>query len=228
MLNLQLAEKQEARDGSEIEIVDCFPTIQGEGPFAGVPAVFLRLAGCNLQCPACDTDYTTSRRRVSVMSIEREVTRFSARKLVVITGGEPFRQQVGPTVAALLSRGYKIQFESNGTLYDNSMKELWDKVTVVCSPKTGSVNQRLQPHISYLKYILSADKVAPDGLPEDSLNFGTKPARPWDGFLGTVYVQPCDDKDPEKNAANAQAAVDSCMRFGYTLCLQMHKIVGLP
>lgn len=227
MVNLQLAEKQVHADEDGLSVQEIFPTIQGEGPYAGTPSIFLRLAGCNLQCPLCDTDYTSRRHPLLLHEVEREVSRYPYKKLVVITGGEPFRQPCGPLVNLLIRRGYRVQFETNGTLYDESMEGAFQLVTIVCSPKAG-VNPRLTPHIDCYKYILSADKVDEDGLPTESLNFGVRPARPHDGFGGTIYVQPCDDQDAEKNRANTQAAIDSCMRHGYTLCLQLHKIVGLP
>src|SRR3954467_9071958 len=46
-------------DGNSLSIHSIFYTLQGEGPYSGCPAVFMRLAGCNLQCPGCDTDYTS-------------------------------------------------------------------------------------------------------------------------------------------------------------------------
>ena len=57
--NTQPAEKQVKSSGLILAINSIFYTIQGEGPFAGSPAVFVRLAGCNLQCPMCDTEYTS-------------------------------------------------------------------------------------------------------------------------------------------------------------------------
>jgi len=44
---------------------------------------------------------------------------------------------------------------------------------------------------------------------------------------GFVYVQPRDDKEILENARNLKAAIDSCMKFGYTLSLQTQKIIGL-
>lgn len=227
-INHQPAEKQVYRHDDMLEIVDCFPTIQGEGPFVGMPAVFVRLAGCNLQCPSCDTDYTSERKVLSVDEVLTRIKQFARNGLVVITGGEPLRQPLGP-LCSRLCRDYKVQVETNGTLYDASLEGWFHHVHLVCSPKTGQVNEKLKPVIGSLKYILQAGKVdEKDGLPLDSLNFGVRPARPWAGFHGEVFVQPLDEQDEERNHLNQQAAVGSCMKFGWRLCLQIHKLLELP
>ena len=59
-INSQAIEKSAHYTTRSYDVHSIFPTIQGEGPFVGQPAIFIRLAGCNLQCPACDTDYTLS------------------------------------------------------------------------------------------------------------------------------------------------------------------------
>ena len=56
MINKQPIEKREPSYEGTLQVHSIFKTIQGEGPFCGTPCVFVRLAGCNLQCPACDTD----------------------------------------------------------------------------------------------------------------------------------------------------------------------------
>lgn len=232
-LNIQPIEKMS--NESTISIVDIWPTIQGEGPFAGQPAVFIRLAGCNLACPSCDTNYTLGRMQFSVEELVERVVKENppslfTKSLVVITGGEPFRQMILPLVAALNDKGFTVQIETNGTYGHPYLWTLQGKrFVIVCSPKTGSVHQDLQPHVHSLKYVVSAGRISEeDGLPLSVLGNGIPPARPWKNFTGTVYVQPCDDDDPVKNAANLKATVESCMKFGYTLCLQLHKIVGLP
>ena len=232
MLNLQLAEKPVRLDNGSLDVQEIFPTLQGEGPYAGMPSVFIRLAGCNLQCPACDTDYTSARQTKPLAQIISEVRYHRSNGLVVLTGGEPFRQGCGRLIRALLNANYQVQVETNGTMFDPSLADNKLRplgLTIVCSPKTGSVSAELEPWIDCYKYILSAGKVDPaDGLPMDSLNFGVRPARPPAGFRGKIYCQPCDDQDPARNAANTKAAVDSCMKFGYLLCIQIHKVVGLP
>jgi len=75
----------------DLQVEEIFYTLQGEGPFAGRPAVFVRLAGCPLRCQWCDTQFDTglSKPRMRVDDIMREVQRHAAAiaTLVVITGG---------------------------------------------------------------------------------------------------------------------------------------------
>lgn len=239
--NAQPSEIVVGRDHTDLDVVNVWNTIQGEGPFSGIPATFVRLAGCNIRCNGCDTDYTTNRRRQSVSMLFSEVVTskplgYTHRcaslprcpaGLVVITGGEPFRQNIGDFVRKLLECGYHVQIETNGTLYLEDFP-CNREVTVVCSPKTHHVNDLLRPHIGALKYILRAGNIDPqDGLPVTTLGRNNPVARPWVGFDGEVYVQPEDQEDPILNGQNAEAAVASCRKFGYRLCLQVHKIVGM-
>ena len=73
ILNTQPIEKRHHK--VDLEVHSIFYTIQGEGPFCGTPAVFIRLAGCNLQCPSCDTNYTSKRRTMTAEEIVNEVRR---------------------------------------------------------------------------------------------------------------------------------------------------------
>lgn len=229
-MNIQPIQKQHLQHSGYLGIHHIFPTIQGEGPFAGVPAVFIRLYGCNLQCPKCDTDYTTSYYSAGPAEILSTVELLSSpSRLVVLTGGEPFRQNLTPTVLLLLSVGFKVQIETNGTLYLEDFP--YDRVTIICSPKAGQVNRRLRKHITAYKYVLSHDSISPvDGLPIQALEHPASPylARPAGDFEGTVYVQPAENVDnPSDNQKNLAAAIESCLDFGYTLCVQIHKMIGM-
>jgi 7-carboxy-7-deazaguanine synthase len=234
-MNIQSPEPLErnTQTGNLLSVHSIFHTIQGEGPFSGMPAVFVRLGGCNLQCPGCDTEYTAGRLDYTVNQILEYVDRlypetpFERPRLVVITGGEPFRQNVSPLAAALVQCGAMVQFETNGTLAP--LADFPKVIRVVCSPKTRRVAFGLLPFIFAYKYVLQAGHVAEDGLPSSVL--GTpdiQPARPHLGFTGPVYVSPMDEQDSARNRANLDAAVLSCLRFGYILNLQVHKLVGLP
>ena len=231
-LNAQPAEKPDLREDGSLDVFKVWPTIQGEGPFVGRPAVFVRTAGCSILCPSCDTDYTSIRNRYSVRELLFTVKRHARdirSRLVVLTGGEPFRQNIMPFVWAALDEGLEVQAESNGTLAPPEARRCNStSFTVVCSPKTGSINHKLHPLISAYKYVLQAGKVDPeDGLPTDSLGMGVRVARPHDGFGGEVFVQPTDEGDPQRNVDNVATAVWSCLQFGYRLSVQIHKIAGL-
>ncbi|QDB70840.1 7-carboxy-7-deazaguanine synthase [Pseudomonas virus PBPA162] len=255
LLNNQIPVKTLPNDDiGVVEVHSIFATIQGEGPFAGRPAVFVRLSGCNLQCPKCDTEYTggnplTPRAIVELVRFENKMADYdihnptdhvdvpdkvrpkllpanAQNRLVVITGGEPMRQPIAPLVEALLDAGMQVQIETNGTLF-RDLPYSDPNLTIVCSPKTGAVNHKLKPHVRHLKYVAAFDNMAEDGLPVSALDHpnGGLLARPWPSFKGVIYLQPVDEKNEDLNKENMDAVVKSCQRHGYTLCLQMHKII---
>jgi organic radical activating enzyme len=235
-INSQPAEKQ--RSTPLLEVHSIFYTIQGEGPFAGQPAVFVRLAGCNLQCPGCDTDYTSERELMGAadvaskihMLLRARVLPGAGRALVVITGGEPFRQDIPKLVSLLLHKGYRVQIETNGTLFRPSSVWEHSAVTIVCSPKAGKLSKDLVKHIDAFKYVMRAGSVDPDdGLPTLALDHSAAPrvVRPPAGSTVPVYLQPMDRGDELLNRENLHACIASCMKFGYTLQVQIHKIINM-
>lgn len=127
-----------------MKITEIFYSIQGEGPQIGMPAVFIRLAGCNLSCLYCDTTY--SWKKDEIVSIEMsneqvmdiisfECEKFDAKpELIIFTGGEPLLQQtkicdlieyLGSKMnmyngnASVLRNLKYISFETNGTVVPN-------------------------------------------------------------------------------------------------------------
>lgn len=207
-------------DGSILEIQEIFPTLQGEGPYAGWPAIFIRLGGCNLACSFCDTEFE-SFTQMSLDDIISETHSFNKNgniKLVVITGGEPFRQPIEKLCAQLLNNGFKVQIETNGTLYRNIDK----RVDVICSPKNTNgkyspIRNDLLGHISAFKFIISGhDKNYADIGEVGQTEFGIP-----------VYVQAMDEYDEVKNARNLGIAARLAQKSGYRLSIQMHKILGI-
>lgn len=239
MLNQQFPEKRVTTRIPFLDVQSIFPTLQGEGPFCGTPAVFVRLAGCNLQCPGCDTDYTSKRRHMTVELIVQAVQMERTTQtpgLVVITGGEPFRQDIAPLIEALLAAKFYVQIESNGTL-PAPQSILWEHAIgarngayLVCSPKTGRVHQTVVKAACAFKYVMAADSVDPeDGLPVLALNHTAHPrvARPSRRLQGLIYLQPMDSQDEATNSLNRAVCVASCLKYGYTLQLQVHKLLGM-
>lgn len=212
----------------DLELTEIFYTIQGEGPFAGTPAVFIRLAGCNLQCHWCDTEYPTNF-SLSVDQIVGEVAKFREDGLVVITGGEPFRQPIIPLIRKLPLHGYKVQIETNGTV-PIKPENVYGFATLVVSPKTAKVHRAYDTQMAHWKYVIKAGEVDPyDGLPSGDTQTPGKHAvlaRPAND--PTIWVSPLDEKDETLNLRNLKAAATSAMANGYRLSLQQHKLIGLP
>ena len=235
-MNTQPIEKLVRGNIDLLSVHSIFLTIQGEGPFCGTPCVFIRLAGCNLQCPSCDTDYTQGRETFSVAQLVRRAQEFRCgANLVVITGGEPFRQDVAALIAGLISAGFYVQIETNGTLpppvgidFQKNF-DLRSGAYIVCSPKTPKINPRMLRAASCLKYVVAHDNVAIDGLPLKVLGHAAKPyvARPPEDWKLPIYLQPMDSKDEKENDLNLKAAIMSCLVNGYILQLQIHKIIGM-
>jgi organic radical activating enzyme len=231
MLNKQIPIKSHHNPDGRLSVHSIFYTIQGEGPFAGEPAVFVRLAGCNLQCPQCDTEYTGGAQMGLDEVIEQIVNDWTipfVNPLVVITGGEPFRQNIKPLIHTILHENWRVQIETNGTLFAEGLMYEHPNLTVVCSPKAGKVSAKLEPFIAAYKYVVSSDNVSSsDGLPKSALGLPGRPARPLRAET-PIYVNPVDEQDAVTNAGNIQTAVWSCMKFGYRLGLQIHKIIQVP
>lgn len=214
------------KDGA-VYVHSIFSTIQGEGPYAGAPATFIRLAGCNLDCPWCDTIYTGG--SVSIMTPEEIIAQLDHNPLVVITGGEPFRQHFGDLVTLLHTHHFKIQIETNGTLFQPDFP--YHLATLVCSPKLKKIEKQLAPYIRYYKYVAQWNSISvEDGLPIEVLGNkvrGVVARPPIPSIVARIYLQPMDSQDEAENKANLDAVIKSCKTFGHTLCLQIHKIIGV-
>ncbi|MBV9737206.1 MAG: 7-carboxy-7-deazaguanine synthase QueE [Candidatus Eremiobacteraeota bacterium] len=115
-----------------IQLNEIFYSIQGEGAFTGSPAVFVRLAGCNLSCRFCDTDYSL-KEVVSVQEIVRRVCEIGGGcPMVILTGGEPLAQSdCLPLIEALRASGRRVHIESNGTIDTPLESDVW----LTVSPK---------------------------------------------------------------------------------------------
>lgn len=95
-----------------------FWTLQGEGALLGTPMAFIRLAGCSVGCPQCDTDDAV-RERVSVDELlqrVRDVTPADfVRPWAWITGGEPLDHDLEPLSDGLHALGFSVALATSGT-----------------------------------------------------------------------------------------------------------------
>ena len=123
-----------------MHIIEIFRSIQGESTHAGLPCTFVRLAGCNLRCNWCDSEYTfTGGHKMSLDEVTAEVRRLAPAGLVEITGGEPMLQEkeVLELMQRLLASGYDLLLETSGERpLGNVPREVVKIVDVKC-PGSG-------------------------------------------------------------------------------------------
>jgi len=222
-------------------------TLQGEVFFAGRPAVFVRLVGCNMwsgyeqdrerdarrteaDCPLwCDTDFTkegsqsyTAQEIVDVMcDVGGEGIRFC-----VLTGGEPLLQIDARLINTLQRAGFMVAIETNGTI---SLREsCWDDVLqkvvapdwIVCSPKL-SVDHLVLEYFDELKLVV------PDYMPRDFILFA-KRQRKYEvngKHIPLLWLQP---EDGPRLEGATRLAVDMALQSpGWRVSVQTHKIIGV-
>ena len=214
-----------------------FDTIQGEGPDAGRPCVFIRLAKCNLRCFFCDTDFESGDwydlpNIAAVVASEASVFH---RDLVVITGGEPLLQNIVPFVKQMNRMGIACSVETAGTIFYPELREVFSPTRgiaenlIVCSPKTPKIADGLEEIVGAWKYIVKHGGVGVDGLPNLSTQYNGRHSNIFRPSFPSVpiYVQAMDELDERQNKLNLEAAAHSASVFGYRLCVQIHKLVGL-
>lgn len=232
---------REHRDDNLIQVHEIFYTIQGEGLFSGQPAVFVRLSGCNFTCWFCDTKWDDENDAyMSPADIVAQVVKLAPEhcKLVVLTGGEPLRQDVAELAELLDEMGMIMQVETAGAYWQDCLFN--SNVYTTISPKAKRLHPRFLEAAAYgghnrkftFKYVIIADAVGEDGLPTDPMQKlkngeigGGEPARPPKGAI--VYLQPCDEYDAEKNKANCAEVARIALEHGFIAGVQVHKILGV-
>lgn len=192
-----------------MKVNEIFYSLQGEGFWTGTAAVFVRLSGCNLRCPFCDTAHETGR-QMSEDEIVAEVVQYPARH-IVITGGEPSLWLTTSLVEKLHAAQRFVAVETNGT---RPLPANVDWITL--SPKDAFVD-KAEPQLSRCDEL----KVVMDER-LDILLYADIDAQ-------HRFVQPCDTG----NAALNQRIVEACIGFckahpTWRLSLQTHKLIDIP
>lgn len=146
-----------------MRVNEIFYSIQGEGRYTGTPAIFIRLAGCNLRCDFCDTEHQPYQ-DLTEEEIMRQIADFPTSH-VVITGGEPMLQITQSLIHRLRNGAGKfVQVETNGTI---PIKCYLPVDWITCSPKFDfcpHAELRLQ-RIDELKVVYQGqDMTAYDGI----------------------------------------------------------------
>lgn len=192
-----------------MRVNEIFYSVQGEGRFTGTPAIFIRLAGCNLRCGFCDTDHQPYQ-DLAEEEIMRQIAGFPGSH-VVITGGEPILQLTISFLNLLHNAGKFIQVETNGTIPVKGYRPIdW----ITCSPKFDfcrNAEIKIQ-RIDELKVVYQG---------QDMSAYDHIEAKEY-------YLQPCDVKDEARNKANISETINYIKSHPkWKLSLQTQKILSV-
>jgi 7-carboxy-7-deazaguanine synthase len=220
-----------------LKVNEVFQSIQGEGAFTGVPSIFVRLQGCPVGCPWCDTQHTWTidlahEKSAKDVMQQNEDTEdwFSAdtealfklfddcgytAKHIVITGGEPCMYDLNDLTKSAHDKGFSTQIETSGTFEAHCHESAW----VTLSPKINmpgklEVLDSVLFRANEIKHPIAMQKHV-DEL-DELLTFYAGKAPPL------IYLQPISQ---QKRATDL--AVSVCIARNWRLSLQTHKFIGV-
>lgn len=220
-----------------LAVNEVFDTIQGEAAHTGTPATFVRLQGCAVGCPWCDTKHTwavdqdqiidTAAMLAKVddaptfatMTADELVDVVAARppRAVVITGGEPCVSDLVQLTAGLFAKKRLVQVETSGTQPVRVAPSAW----VTLSPKVGMPGGfRVLPEA-----VRRADEIKwPVGKPADvdALLAFLREHKSAAGYDQPVWLQPLS-RSPKATALCVEAAT----RHGFRVSIQVHAFIGV-
>jgi len=226
-----------ARAMSRLRVVEVFESLQGEGPLCCRRALFLRLAGCNLRCPWCDTEYSLDPGAGEPVEagvlVERAVRHGG---LLVVTGGEPLlqRSQLNRFLEELWRRspGHLVQVETNGTLPPPGPGEPLSRALFVVSPKDVPVavpGARTQP--GWARFARETGRawfkplVRDEGDAARVAEWAREAGIPGD----RVYLMPLTGggETLEELAEKHRRVARLALRYGFEFSPRMHLLLGL-
>lgn len=199
-----------------MRVQEIFSTIQGEGYWAGAACDFVRLYGCPVGCPWCDTGYADGGKYIKSesMTLSQIVSQATAPR-ITISGGEPFVQPDLPRLVQMfIDRGSSVAIETSGSFWRSVHDDAW----VTLSPKQHvspayPVVNDMWERANEVKIVVS------DGSELEVYASQLK------RFEGLVYLQPeWTRKDTAIQAIMSIMAVHT----DYRLSVQTHKFIGIP
>ena len=143
-----------------MHLIELYKSVQGESSFAGMPCIFVRLAGCNLRCAWCDSEYTFSGGKpFTADEILAQIDALAPCRLVEFTGGEPMLQarELLPLMQTLLDRGFELMIETSGERPLADVPKAVHKIVDVKCPGAGAAANSFR--LENLDALTPADEV---------------------------------------------------------------------
>jgi 7-carboxy-7-deazaguanine synthase len=221
-----------------VVLIELYVSVQGESSFAGLPCIFVRLAGCNLRCSWCDSEYTFhGGEKFTLDQVEEKIAALTPVKLVAFTGGEPMLQEreLLPMMDRLLEKGYTLMIETSGERPLAKVPKAVHKIMDVKCPASGESGRF---HLENLDALTSRDEVKFVISDRNDYEFARNFIEQHNlaAKCGQILLSPAFTKTP-----TPQRTADNCMldprllvewmladHLPARLSLQIHKFIWEP
>jgi len=221
-----------------LRLIEIYKSVQGESSFAGRPCIFVRLAGCNLRCSWCDSEYTfTGGQAFTDDEIMAQIEALAPVRLVEFTGGEPLLQakQLIPFMERLLAAGYELMIETSGERPLRDVPAAVHKIVDVKCPGSGEGGTFLMEN---LEWLTARDEVKFVIADRADYEFAREFIREYrlEQKSGQILLSPAFSKTPTAERSTSNAMLDPRLLVEWMLAdglparlsLQIHKYIWEP
>jgi 7-carboxy-7-deazaguanine synthase len=222
-----------------MHLIELYKSVQGESSFAGLPCIFVRLAGCNLRCSWCDSEYTfTGGKPFTSDAIVAQIEALAPCRLVEFTGGEPMLQarELLPLMERLLAENYMLMIETSGERPLAEVPKAVHKIVDVKCPGAGSAANSFR--IENLEALTKNDEVKFVISNREDYDFARDfiRAHALAEKAGNVLLSPAFQQTPSPQRTADNMALDPRKLVEWMLAdglparlsLQIHKFIWEP
>jgi organic radical activating enzyme len=210
-------------------VSEVFASLQGEGPSAGVPSVFVRLQGCGVGCVWCDTKYSWDSRRGRAVTLDVLLAEVKAAgpQNVVVTGGEPLESPAfAPLIDGLKGLGLRVEVETAGTEVPPAVDvDQWN-VSLKLAHSGVPEPRRLRPEAiarfrdlgAWFKFVVGEERDV-DEVRSLQARYGLPSER--------IVLMPLGMRR-EEQVAMMPVVVEWCRRHGFRFSPRLHILIWGP
>jgi len=222
-----------------MHLIELYKSVQGESSFAGLPCIFVRLAGCNLRCAWCDSEYTfTGGKPFTEDEIVGQIEALAPCKLIEFTGGEPMLQakELLPLMRRLLDQNYTLMIETSGERPLAEVPKAVHKIVDVKCPGAGAAANSFR--LENLEALTKNDEVKFVLTGREDYEFARKfiLEHDLDQKVGGILLSPAFQKTPSPQRTADNMALDPRKLVEWMLAdginarlsLQIHKFIWEP
>lgn len=219
-------------------LIEIYKSVQGESSFAGRPCIFVRLAGCNLRCSWCDSEYTfAGGYKLSEDEVVAKIAELAPVKLIEFTGGEPLLQEreLVPLMQRLLHDGFELMIETSGERPVENVPKAVHKIIDVKCPGSGEAGRFRMTNLACLT---ERDEVKFVITTRDDYEYARNFIRDnaLEGRPGEILLSPAFSKTPSPERTTGNCLLDPRELVEWMLAdglkarlsLQIHKYIWEP